>query len=49
MVAAMDLTADKSSTLAKNICALLAEQGPYGPPTTFEEIRRRMAAESRPK
>jgi hypothetical protein len=49
LATAMDLTTDAASLVAKNICALFAQQGPYGPPTTFEELRRRIAAESRPR
>jgi hypothetical protein len=49
MKTALDLTQDPSSLLGKNICALLGPNGPYGAPTTFEEIRKRMASESRPR
>jgi hypothetical protein len=47
--AAMDLTKDQQSLLAKNICALFADNGPYGSPTTFDELRKRIAPETRPR
>lgn len=47
--AAMDMTKDAGSLLAKNMCALMADSGPYGPPTTFAQLRKQLEVESRPK
>jgi hypothetical protein len=45
----MKLTEDRDSLVAKNICAVFAPNGPFGQPTTFEEVQRRFAPDSRPR
>ncbi len=49
LAAALELTPDTESLVARNLRRLVADQGYYGPPTTFEALRKRMAAEGRPR